>query len=99
MTYIEPKKHPCDMCKEKDSFYMVLCKRPDLEKSAYFNHIEIPNAAWMHLCKDCADSNPYETIPMQTSMDAGYFYCPYPVDLVDKPVLLDPEDFNPRKGV
>jgi hypothetical protein len=33
-----------------------------------------------------------------TFMDAGYFYCPY-VPLQLTPTIMDPESFNPRKGL
>jgi hypothetical protein len=31
-------------------------------------------------------------------MDSGYFYAPY-IPLTRTPIVLDPDSFNPRKGI
>ncbi len=34
----------------------------------------------------------------QSFMDSGYFYAPY-IPLTQTPVVLDPNSFNPNKGI
>jgi len=50
------------------------------------------------VCSECRDKVPYKVIPVICEMGDGYFYCPDNA-LEETPVTIDPDTFNPRKGM
>jgi hypothetical protein len=59
----EPKKVPCELCKEKESIFLPVC-------------IIDGKPRMYPVCKDCIDKVPYEQIKITTEMDEGYYFLP-----------------------
>lgn len=83
---------PCEVCHESKANSWVFCKQPDDEtpiKVLTWNGEEHEKIFIMHTCKDCREYIPYETIPVTTSLDKGYFFCPYLPSITNTPKLTE----------
>jgi hypothetical protein len=87
----EPKYVACDICKSENCYYLIFCRQPEGElpvKVYNWMGVDYPGVFSMHVCKGCRDKVPYETIPVRTTLEEGFFFCP---DI--------PKDFKPPEFV
>ena len=75
MKIYEPKKELCRICNEKDSILLPIVNIDD-------------KLQWYPVCIECKDKVPYPTIPVTTTMDKGYYFCPYP-PISKTPIILN----------
>lgn len=61
MKTYKPKPVPCDLCDALDSTLIVNCIIEEQIKT-------------LNVCVNCKNKIPYETIPVNTTMDVGYYF-------------------------
>lgn len=73
MKIYEPKREPCNICKDKYSVLLPYC----LDGDRIF---------CFPVCIECRDKIPYQTIPVRRTMDEGFYFCPH-LPLTNRPII------------